>query len=491
MKRLVVLLVALALTAGCGSTVQVRGQATVGGDQLGADLGSPAGPGATTAPTGDGTLIGAGPTAGVAIPGATTAPTGGAVAGPVATGTGGPAAATHQPIQIGFITTSVGNASSLGVNAGQSYSDQSMWTALVTDYNLHGGLAGHAIKPVYGATDTASTNWESNFSQVCSTFTQDNKVKAVIGYIFVFIKSFESCLAKARVPHLYGGYQPGDVTDQRQYPTLISSTHPSVDAHNLTPLVGALASGRLTKKTKLGILQDDCGDGARAYSRTLEPWLKKNGINYQTVMMGCAQGSGDASSAAASISSAELRFASAGVDMVYAKDVALLVFMTNAQSQGYQPEYITSLAGAALEVNAPAKQMEHLHGYGWMPAVDVNAQHQPYPQTAQQKTCLGRLTKHGLRPAQYNDFMAAYVACDGLELYARALERTGGVTEPASIVSAVTASLPGFSAAAVYGGTMVARQNQRGGATTYREWGWTGSCRCTTYRGPTRPIPAV
>lgn len=480
----------LVLATACGTTVPLSQQVSAGGSGTGTgglDAGQSTGglpvPGATSTTGGAGTSGGTS-----AVPGGGgSSSTGGGSGGAAPSGAG--PASTRQPIKIGFVTTSVGNAQSLGVNAGQTYSDRAMYDALVQDYNSRGGLNGHRIVPVYGNTDTASADWSNQFAQVCATFTQDNKVQAVIGYIFVFLDSFENCLAKANVPHLYAGYQPGDVEDQRRYPTLVSTAHPTVDGANLVPLEGALASGLLTTKTKLGLLIDDCANGFRAFSRSTEPWLKARGINYQVVKMSCAQGSGDVGAAASAVSSAELAFASSGVDLVYSSGVALLVFMSNAESQNYRPQYLTSIGGAALEPNAPQEQMKNLHGFGWMPSMDTNQAQQPYPRTPAQTACLARLARRGLRPAAYNDFMAAYATCDGLELYARALARTGGATEPLAIVNGVVSSLPAFVGAATYGGGLKATPRQRGGPSTYRETGWTSSCSCMTYRGPTRAVP--
>jgi len=313
-------------------------------------------------------------------------------------------------------------------------------------------------------------------------------VKAVIGYVFVFLPSFENCLVKAHVPHLYGGYQPGDVVDQQQYPTLVATGHPTVDGFDLTALDGALRSGLLNSKTKLGMIVDTCANGDRAYTRTIEPWLKAHHVSYKTVVGSCAQGASDVSGAASAISSAELQFASAGVNLVFGSAVELLLFMEDAQSQGYAPEYLTAVGGAGLQANAPASQMKHLHGFGWMPAVDVDPQHQPYPQTPAQKSCIAKLNKHGLHPAAFNDFMAAYQACDGIDLYAKALAAKG-TTDPQPIVDGVVAALSSFHATGTYGGTLRAARGQRGGPATFRGYAWTDSCSCLTYRGPTYPIP--
>jgi ABC-type branched-subunit amino acid transport system substrate-binding protein len=491
------LIAAVALTAACGSTVQVSGQAQVGSGQeqgLGGTAGTSTGTsGVTTTGSSTGVTAPTGTTtgAGTTSPGSTgsvapTAPGGttGAVTNPLPSR----GSATHEPIEIGFVTTSVGNAATFGVSTGQSYTDKAMYDALVAEYNLAGGIAGHRIRPVYGNTDTASSNWANQFAAVCDTFTQDHKVKAVIGYVFVFLHNFESCLAKARIPHLSGGYQPGDVVDQRMYPTLVSTGHPTVDGSNLTALTGALATGLLTTKTKLGLLIDTCANGDRAFKNSTEPWLKAHSINYRVVSGACSNGASDVSGGASAVSSAELQFASSGVDLVFANGIPLLLFMSNAESQGYHPQYLATLGGAALEANAPSGQMKNLHTFGWMPSIDVNPSHQPYPKTPAQARCIAMLEKHGLKPSQYNDFMQAYATCDGLELYRAGLLGAGS-TEGRSVVAAVLRQLPGFQGASTYNGADTASARQRGGPAVYRETGWNASCSCMQYKGPVRKVP--
>lgn len=488
---------ALVASTACGSTVPLAQQPATGsslqGPSSAAVPGGPAvvGPGEAVvdAPDGPSTFSGSGPSGPVSS-GASPAIGGAAPVASQASG-GRPQQAGNRAgsIEIGFVTTSVGNAEAFGANPGNTYTDREMFSALVAEYNATGGLAGRKILPVYGATDTASSNWANDFAAVCSSFTEDHKVRAVIGYVFVFLPSFENCLAKAGVAHLYGGYQPGDVVAQREYPNLVATGHPTVDGATLSALSGALQTGLLTKSTKLGLLIDTCANGERAYQRTVEPWLKARGLNYQTTLMDCARGASDVSGAAAAVSSAELRFASSGVDLVYAAGIALIVFMQQAESQGYHPKYLTTVAGKAIADNAPASQVKNLHGFGWMPAVDVDAAHQPYAPTPAQKACLAKLAKHGLRPAAYNDFMAAYQACDGLELYAKALASVGG-TEARAIAKAVVNALPSFRGAGTYDGRQRASSTQRGGPAVMRAYAWNDGCSCLTYRGPTLPIPS-
>ena len=487
MRRVLLLLVLL--TTACGSTVRVGDRPTSG---LGASLTAPSAssPADVEGPSGLG---------GVSQPvalaqGGNERRTPNALGPRLPLRSGGetgvtvPPSDNHDPIQIGFITTSMSNAGSLGFNAGQSYSDKTTFDALVAEYNAHGGVAGHRIEPVYGETDTANSDWSTQFAAVCAKFTQDNHVKVVIGFAFMFLPSFEACLAKAGVPHLYGGYQPGDVQDQQQLPSLMGTGHPTVDGNQLTALEGALRSGLITASTKLGVMIDSCAHGDRAFRRTSQPWLDAHRVHYETAILDCTDGAGDISSMAAAVSSAQLRFAADGVNLVFAPGLELLIFMEDAQSQGYEPEYLGATGGAVVGANAPASQMRHFHGFGWVPSVDVDTRHQPYPLTAPQQSCLAKLTKHGLQASQFNDFMTAYEACDGLDLYAKALARSGS-TRATAVVNAVVAALPSFVGAGTYAGGQHAADHQRGGPARYREYGWTDSCSCLTYRGGTFPVP--
>jgi ABC-type branched-subunit amino acid transport system substrate-binding protein len=496
MRRFAPLALAM-LLAGCGSTVQVTGSATTaGGDQLGSGLSAPATSTDQVATTTPGTIVRNAPGNQPVVPGAVQ-PSSGAqvpVAGPAQpVATQGTKITT--PIELGFMTTNVGNAQQAGLNVGQTYSDKQAYAALVSEYNLHGGLAGRKIQPVYGDTDTASSDWNTQFQAACQNLTTDHHVQAVLGYVFVWLDSFEGCLASHKVTHLYGGYQPGDQQAQRDFPSIVSVAHPTVDGMNETVLTGAMAAGTLTAKSKLGILYDGCAHGDRAFTKSTEPWLKAQHLQYEAVYMPCSSGSSDVSSGAAAVKSAQLQFAAHNVDVVFVPNaIGLLLFMNNAESQGYRPTYINQGFGAAFESQGgavPQEQEKKLHGYGWMPGIDVDQTHQPYAATPQQAACQAKLKHQGLNPTAYNDFMFAYVTCDSLELYAKALTLTGGRSDPADIRAALLQVMPHFTGAATYAGAYGVSTRQRGGPGQYREIAWTDSCSCFTYRGAVRRVPTI
>jgi ABC-type branched-subunit amino acid transport system substrate-binding protein len=486
MQRATAVFVAVlaALTAACGSTVQSAQRTTSGGDGL-----SAATEGRTSESSAE--AEGTSTVGGAAV----TGPAGAAAAARAAAGTaaGQPtgaaaAKAVTGPIQLGFVNTNVSNAAAFGIEVGSTLSNQQIYDALIAEMNKAGGINGRKIEPVYGDTDTASASWNTDFQAACEKFTRDNHVAAVLGYVFVWLDAFEGCLAKAGVPHLYGGYQPGDRQLQREFPLVVSTTHPDVESQWLTVVGGAITSGRLTPSNRLGLFVDDCAHGNRAFNAVVPAYLKAHKITYEVFETGCSSGSSDNGKAASEIEAAALRFRSHGVDTVAIGGVPLLLFATHAESQAWHPSYITSVGGAAFEGNVPAAQLRNFHGFSWIPAVDVNASHQPAPPNAAQKRCLSMLAAQGIRPAGTNDYMLAYTSCDALFMYAAALQRTNGHADSAAVVSALTATAPAYQSAATYGGRVQVSNAQRGGAAVWREWGYADDCSCFVYKGNERPM---
>ncbi|MDP9101064.1 MAG: hypothetical protein M3N21_02830 [Actinomycetota bacterium] len=505
-SRVAAVVVCLAMLTACGSTVQTRAGDAVAGAGLGASVNglSSSGQGQTT---GGGAAAGSATGGGTIGNGPVTGPGGGGSLAAGATGTSGSAGTGASPtsprtvangatltpgapIQVGFVNTNVGNAANAGLNVGQTYTTDQVFRALVTALNAQGGLNGHRIIPVTADTDTASNDWSSDFQAACAKLTQDNHVAVVVGYVFAHIDSFEGCLAKAGVPHLSGAYTVGDEQTLRSYPGLVGTSALSADRRYRLQLEGAVNEGFVTKQSKVGLLLDQCPEQARAVKNTLEPYMRSAGLHEASrVTFSCANGAGDAGSAASQVQAAVLRFRQAGVDRVFTEGIPLVLFAQSAESQGYRPGYIVTSTsnGAALEPNIPAAQARNVHGYGWMPSVDVDLQHQS-PRTASQKRCLTLLASQSIRPAQYNDYLQAFTTCDGLFLYAALLARSAGQTSAAAIARAVAGLGTSYFGVNVYSGRTSLSAGRRDAPTLYRRWAWSDGCSCFTYTGPEQAI---
>lgn len=480
------------LLAGCGSTVNLSGAVTAAGDGLGVTTQA-----ASTVAGGSSTpgLHGTGVVAGSRSGAVTTNPTVGAGsmpsgAGGIAAAGGSTSATIARPITVGFLSTAVGNAGSAGLNAGQSFSDVDLFNAAVAAMNRRGGLAGRKIIPIFSKTDTATTNWATDYQAACAKFTQDNHVSAVLGYSFVLMEGFETCLAKAGVLHLNGGFNLGDNESSRQFPSMFGTTNPSADLRYLVQIEGGVTTGTLTPKNKIGAINDSCPYDLRAWQRSALPYIRQANLNVvATQTLNCPQGAQDAAGTVAQAQNAVLKFRSAGVDRVLIEGVPLIFFMNQAEAQGYHPIYVITTGGAALEANnMPKTQLANIKGHGWFPASDVNRANQP-ALSSQQKLCLTMLKEGGITPTQYNDFLEAYTTCDALFLYDKVLRATGGQTALSLEKAAMEGLGSSFSGSSTLSGRTTFSATRHNAPAMWRAWNYQTACSCFRYTGPEYPTP--
>lgn len=493
------------LLSACGSTVAGSSTTTLPG--------APGAPGVGLGTTPDGTVVG--------TTGGTGSGTGSGTTGAVAPGTSGAGPATGTtgsssgtgttsggtttpggstggaratgPLEIGIVLTGTSNADSFGVSLGNTVDERDIDQALVDAMNAQGGLDGRKIVPVFASTDTGSANWETDFSAACATFTQDHKVAAVLGYVFNYFASFESCLAKKSIPHLNTGFNIPDEKELSAFPLHVALDVPSIGRRALLKLEGAVADGVLTPKSKIGVLRDSCPGTARSYDEVLLPAARRLGLTVaKDVSINCANGNSDSGAAVQAVQSAVLQFASSGVDQVLfhaaSEGPALLVFSLSAESQGYRPGYVvSSLANLeALRGYFPAAHKAKVHGYGWLPTqdarpTDYGARNGP------QTRCLALLRSKAIVPASGPDYYYAYNICEAFFVYELALKAAGTSQGPA-IVSAVKALGTSFASATNAGGSAFTTRHPDAPRSA-RHLVYTDSCGCYRYTGPARAIP--
>ena len=493
------LLVAAALVAltACGSTVSPAAQRAAAARSAGSGLG-PSGSDQNLDASGSGDA-GAGTDAiGSTGAGATNSGTS-RTATSLRTGTGQATSgggAQTGPIQIGIVRTGVSNAAAFGASLGNSVSESDVDDALVAAFNDQGGIAGRKIVPVYADTDTGSTSWDADFEAACAKFTQDNKVVAVLGYVFNHDDAFEGCLAKRNVPHLSTTFNVPDAEVMKQYPLLIPLSTPRIERRSLAKVDGAIATGVLTKASKIGVLYDSCPGTERAWTKVTEPYMKSKGLNVvKTAEIACARGSGDAGAAAGQAGNIVLQFRSAGVDAMMFNAVSegppVLIFASAAEAQSWHPKYVvSSLANAAvLAGQIPPAQAANLHGYGWMPAQDVNPPQWPGTNATQQR-CINMLKAKGVLLKAATDYLYAFNLCDAMFVYELALKATRGNTTGPGVVAAIEALGSSYTAALLLDGKATFSRTQHDAPVVARYFAWDGGCSCYTYRPTVVPIPS-
>ena len=494
-RRTTHLVGALLLTA-CGTTVPVQSQVAASNG-----LGGPGGsqdPALAQSTTGGATSGTPGP---AGTGGGSAGTSGGATTGTGVTSPGLPSAAAtvgggkvSAPLSIGVVLTATSNAQQFGVSLGNTYSERQVDDAIIKGLNAQGGLAGRKIVPVYAQTDTGSSNWETDFSAACATFTQDHHVVAVLGYVFNYFSSFERCLAAKRIPHLSTGFNVPDREELAPFPLQLDLDVPTIDRRGLLKLVGATSDGVMTSKNKIGLVTDTCPGTPTSLQHVFLPAANKLGLHVvKTITINCPNGNADSASAVSALQSGVLQFASAGVDRVIfhasSEGPALLLFTLSAESQGYRPSYVvSSLANLeALRADFPARQIGNIHGYGWMPTQDVPPRYYPAANGLQQR-CLKLLRTGDVVPSTGPDFYYGYNFCESLFVYERALLARHGDSDGTGVVAAVKGLGTSFASLTNQGGSAFA-PDLPDAPRSMRHLVYTSSCSCFRYTGPTRAIP--
>jgi hypothetical protein len=482
MKRATLfVLVAALVTAACGSTVQMKG--AKGGADAGLDASTAASGGGLG--TADGSSDGA-----VGATGANGATASGSAAGRagsaartagVASGSGGPGVSPKQvKVGITYVEGTDQAFAALGASAISVGDTRGIFQAMIDHINKTGGLAGRQVVPVwfaYKATGDAETQHQA----ACAAMTQDNKVLFATGLTLGFGPTGNTlvpCLAKAGTMWL--GPPSGD--------DLFWSTHRhflfSPDALSITREIANLvesanAQGFFGANARIGLIQVDRPEIARAVQQGLEPALARHGLKIDLRVLVPSD-----DSFPAAVSSAVLRFASSGVtNVMFAAPGGggPYYFMTTAKSQGYKPRYALSTwdAPSVVQTLATPDQLKGTVGQGFVPALDVDAARDPGG-TSATKLCADMYKAAGFDTSNRLAVGQMYWACDTFFFARDGLSRAP-TYDPAGFERVVEAMGTSFVPAATFSTRFTAGAHD--GVGSYRFLAYGDDCSCFRYVG--------
>jgi ABC-type branched-subunit amino acid transport system substrate-binding protein len=322
-----------AAAAGSDATGGQAGTATTGtASGLPTAVGSPVPGGSAGATTGSGTTggVGGGGTAGGAF--------GGAFGG-----SGSSAAASGRTASDIGITP---NAIKLGVlipkdqsdSTGGSFSDvighpKVQWTAYLDEVNAHGGILGRKIEPIFREYDGLDLDAQR---AACVYLTEQAKVFAIVNSGGFYGDPILCVTQQHKTPFIG---QAGEALDFYQKSNgLYFSTTPNKD-RVLRNMVAVAARDGVYKGKTVGILSRE-GIDAIPVDRSLKPALKAAGITLTYE----ARLSSDESAAQSQIPIEVQQMKSKGVDFIMLTTglIAANVFVQQADSQRYTPQYMTS-----------------------------------------------------------------------------------------------------------------------------------------------------
>lgn len=439
------LVLALALSA-CGTTVRHIPSDSLplgsGDGGLGGAPGSTAGPGT---PSGEALPGGSGPGASVNGPGG---PFPGGAPNPIPT-TGGVAqppsgSRITTPIEIGMLVSpsSASAQSALGSSeeAASGFGSDATFRALVKYYNARGGLSGRKIVPVVYTANATNASYTSDAGQACATFTQDNHVAAVISTTGDFWSDdYTHCLTKAKVPHLLMSFGSTDDEGFASNPSMFVTSTVPVDARITAMLTMMIKTKKLSRGDKLGVIVEACPFNTRAYTRTLEPLAKREGLTISRRDIDCITGYSDAGKAIGQVQASVLPYNTENIQKILPlsgwETSVVDFFEKQAQSQQYAPTYFVSSAAqmASQQSNFTASALSRIFGTGWMPTTDVAS----YPASPATRECRKILSSYGITAQNRADQYLVDGSCDPFRYLDAALTRTGGASDAATLTAAL------------------------------------------------------
>ena len=501
--------------AGCGTTVSGADRLSSGGSE-GLGIGGPSA-GATTGP--GSTVLGTGPGAGGITgvggvgSGQTSSLGGGSSVGGTVGGVGRGVTATT--IYVGMVHAS--NTDSVNAAAGVgdlALGDPTADTKAVIDYiNHRGGVAGRKIALVEAPFDSASAaDVETQWAAVCAKFTQDNpKVFAVLD---AGTASYRRCIHNAGVVQVDDDLPQASASEFRNYPAFVELGYPNLnrlaaeqvtalsDQNYFQPWDTVRGKPATAGKTKVGVVTYDEPDYAEAVNTVLVPRLRA--LHYDPIVARISDVSraSDYGAQSAAVKSAQLKFASSGVDHVimFEGNGGLSLFFTNnAATQGYHPRYgINSSSGFEALVEGgeiQPSQAQGAVGFGWIPGFDLpaalNPDNGPYSSPARRQ-CLAIMADHGITFPSSNAEGVALGACSRIFLLKKALDTTPKVVTRDTFIRAVD----GIGSAFDDGGSLgeFLAPGRHDGVSKIYYWQWFSKCPvgrggCMNYVGPRRTIP--
>jgi hypothetical protein len=525
-KRLLPLALLAVATTACGSTVTLSGPTSLAGP-AGSAADGLAVPGAVP---GDGLALPgdvAGPAAGSA---GASAAAGGAAVASTSTGTsttateaaapaaaratapGGPVAhgpgVTATTISIGFPYAPNADQAqaALGNSAVTQGDPKRVVEALVADINRNGGVAGRKLVVVFHELDAQSSETQAQQEQgLCSTFTEDHKVLAVLGASGELLRD---CLAKSGVINATGSIADLNQADFDASPFYYDASGYTMDglARSLvsslsaqryfTPWDHAAGAAGGALPVKVGILVPDKPSWIPVIRKVLLPELKAAGnpVAEENVRFWhFPESAAGNSQAVTEIQAIVLRFRSDDVTHVLPMEQNSLAFFTPAaEGQGYRPRYGLTTATAAQAYAGslvPYRQLHGAVGVGWFPTLDLPESKQTDAHSGPgRKACLDTMARAEVSYGSTNAKAIALLLCDAFYAFDTAIELLpeGGSIAAATFMPALERTGGRFQVATLPAGGF--RPGRRYPVTEGYPWAFSISCQCMEYVGARAPL---
>ena len=381
--------------------------------------------------------------------------------------------------EAGFLNAAMG----VQLDAGDTNRQQRI---LLEDINRRGGIAGRQLRPVYFRVNEQTTESFAALEQrACATWTEDNRVFAVLGHPLVGISdNLRGCLERRGVV-LIGGVQPADVETYRTFTHYVGTGSPELHRQGRL-LVDVLAEqGYFEPNGNVGLLTYDVPMFRRTAQDVIEPRLRARGVPLRTTAyISAPQSTAEFADAQAAIAAAGMRMRSQGVTHLIILDPSggmSVTFMQAAENQRYRPRYglTTTSGGQVTATMVPRAQLAGAVTLGWLPIMDVGDPSPPDTPTAF-APCANLMRTNGEMIESLFAQRAAAQSCDEFAVFAAGVSAAPAVT-PDGFITGIEQLDRTVRGAQVL--TLRYRTGHRDGVAAVRATVFDSSCGCFRYAG--------
>jgi ABC-type branched-subunit amino acid transport system substrate-binding protein len=456
--RLITSVVCVLLVAACGTTAKQGGGATTS---------APSTSGGSTTAAADSTAP------------ATTAP-----AKPV-TGV------DDTTVKVGFIIAKnqAEAQAKLGTKGITFVDHNKIVTTLVDDINSHGGLDGKKIVPVLHVTDELTDTDPAAISRSeCATFTEDNKVYAVLSIGDPGAEVL-ACLNKAGVPLIASSGATFSFADQSVYdanPLFFNPSGINLDSAAKALIEGLNTAGFFTSDAKVGLIRLTSPEFDAAAVNSLDPALKAAGITpVATATLATIKTNDDIGRFSTEAAAAVLKMKQAGVThLVFFESggAAPFFFLSTATSQGFTPKLgFSSLSGGQTLVQNIKTGGTNV---AWSPIGEVPDAAQ-LPESPAAKKCLDLIDSTRALFTSPNATSETLRFCDATWLLQAGVAKAGAPVAAADLAAAIESLGDTYQSPAAL--KSVFGPHHHDGVAEYYITDYNSACGCNKYRagGPT------
>jgi hypothetical protein len=192
----------------------------------------------------------------------------------------------------------------------------------------------------------------------------------------------------------------------------------------------------------------------------------------------------------ADVSGAVLRFQTDGVNLViFSSSSAIppLLFMRNADSQGFAPKYAMTDSDdtTTLGQYGPRNQTQNIVGVGALPISNVAVNQ--YATTVTEQRCLGIMRAGGENDTNRRTNLTAEPYCEALWEFEAVTKRVAGVLTGNKWRATFPSLKTSYTPVTAFGIDFA--NGRHDNASAYRDFAWKTSCSCVSYTSAPRPVP--